>query len=86
MLSHYRQERGKETEVDIVLESFGKIVGIEIKLSSVIRADDVKGLKSLKDLVGDAFYQGIVLYMGDKVLSLGEKLYAIPVSALWEKI
>jgi hypothetical protein len=40
----------------------------------------------LKDLVGDAFYQGIVLYMGDKVLSLGEKLYAIPVSALWEKI
>ena len=39
-----------------------------------------------KDLVGDVFYQGIVLYMGDKVLSLGEKLYAIPVSALWEKI
>jgi predicted AAA+ superfamily ATPase len=85
-LSHYRQEGGKGTEVDIILESFGKIVGIEIKLSSIIRADDVKGLKSLKDLVGDAFYQGIILYMGDKVLSLGEKLYAIPVSALWEKI
>lgn len=86
MLSHYRQEGEKGTEVDIVLESFGKVVGIEIKLSSVIRSDDVKGLKSLKDLVGDAFYQGFVLYMGDKVLSLGERLYAVPVSALWEKV
>lgn len=61
-------------------------MGIEIKLSSVIRTDDVKGLRALQALVGDAFHQGFVLYMGDKVLSLGDKIYALPVSALWEKV
>lgn len=79
---HYRLER--ETEVDLVLESEGKVVGIEIKLSSVIRPDDLKGLKSLKTTAGDAFHKGVILYMGERMLALGERLYALPISALWQ--
>ena len=51
-LYHYRTHDQKE--VDIVLESpSGKVVGIEIKLSSIVRKDDLKGLMSLKEYCGD---------------------------------
>lgn len=83
-LYHYRQEKEKGTEVDLVLESGGKIVGIEIKLSSVVRSDDIKGLKSLKETAGEAFHRGVILYMGNRVLSLGENIRAIPINALWD--
>lgn len=83
-LYHFRQEREKGTEVDLVLELDGKVVGIEIKLSSVIRPDDIKGLKALKETAGKAFYKGVILYMGSKTLPLGEGLQAIPLNALWQ--
>lgn len=83
-LFHYRLEREKGTEVDVVLKSADKVVGIEIKLSSVVRSDDVKGLLSLKKAAGDSFHKGVVLYMGNKVLPLGENIKALPLNALWE--
>jgi len=82
-LYHYRHEKEKGTEVDLVLESAGKIVGIEIKLSSVVRSDDLKGLNSLRESAGKAFYRGVILYMGNRVLSLGKGMQAIPINALW---
>ena len=84
-LYHYRQEKGSNAEVDLILEASGtgKIVGIEIKLSSVIRPEDVRGLKSLKEAAGDSFHRGIILHMGDRVLPFGEKIEAVPISALW---
>jgi len=82
-LFHYRSEKEKGTEVDVVVESEGKIAGIEIKLSSVIRSDDIRGLKALQDTAKKAFFKGVILYMGNRVLPLGEKISAIPISAVW---
>lgn len=82
-LYHYKTHDQKE--VDIVLESpSGKVVGIEIKLSGIVRKDDLKGLKSLKEDAGSDFHHGIVLYTGDKTLPFGESFTAVPLSALWE--
>lgn len=67
----------------MVLESNGKIVGIEIKLSSVVRSDDLKGLNSLKESAGKAFHNGVILYMGNRVLQLGKDIQAVPINALW---
>lgn len=83
-LYHFRQENG--AEVDLVLETFsGKLVGIEIKISEVVRENDLKGLLALKELSKETFYQGIIFYMGDKVVPFGNNCYAIPISALWAK-
>jgi uncharacterized protein len=80
---HFRTESGHE--VDIVLEAAdGRIVGIECKGSSSIKNDAFKGLKVLKELAGDKFHRGIVLYTGSQVIGADEDLLAIPVSALWE--
>lgn len=80
-LYHYRRDA---KEVDLVLESpSGKIVGIEIKLSSIVRKGDLGGLIALKESAGDDFHSGIVLYNGDRLLPFGESFKAVPITALW---
>jgi predicted AAA+ superfamily ATPase len=82
-LFHFRTANGQE--VDFVLEAAdGRIVGIECKAATTIKADTFKGLKALKELVGNKFHRGIVLYTGSNVLGFAEDMQAVPVSALWE--
>jgi predicted AAA+ superfamily ATPase len=82
-LYHYRTHDQKE--VDIVLESpSGKVVGIEIKLSSIVKKDDLKGLIFLKEQCGNDFHKGIIFYTGDKPLPFGDSFTALPLPALWQ--
>ncbi|MFB4277370.1 ATP-binding protein [Nonomuraea sp. MTCD27] len=82
-LYHYRTKDG--TEVDAVLENRqGRVVGVEVKAASTVRADDFKGLKHLADRLGDDFVAGVVLYTGTQTLPFGDRMRAMPVSALWE--
>ena len=73
-------------EVDLVLErTNGRVVGIEVKATDAINQDDFKGLTVLRDQLGDDFVQGLVLYTGPRVLSFGDRLTALPLSALWDR-
>ncbi|MGH8909423.1 MAG: ATP-binding protein [Egibacteraceae bacterium] len=82
-LFHYRTR--DDVEVDAVLESRrGRVVGVEIKASSTVRAEDFRGLRHLAERLGDDFAVGIVLYTGDQTLPFGPRLRAMPVSALWQ--
>lgn len=80
-LFHFRTQAGRE--VDIVLEdASGKVVGIEVKAGQVGR-EDFKGLRALAEAARDAFHRGIVLYQGREVVAFGNRLYAVPLEALW---
>ncbi|WP_206061438.1 ATP-binding protein [Nonomuraea basaltis] len=82
-LYHYRTKDG--VEVDAVLENRrGQVVGIEVKASTTVRADDFKGLRHLADRLGDDLIAGIVLHTGTQTLPFGDRMRAMPVSALWE--
>lgn len=71
-------------EVDLLLEQRdGSIVGIEVKATSSLGANDTKGLRALKAAAGERFVRGVVLYGGDKVLPLGDRLIALPINSLW---
>lgn len=79
---HYRTSDGHE--VDILLEDQkGRIVGIEIKASARIGKKDFAGLESLAETSGNKFVRGVLLYLGDAVLTFGSRFVAVPVSALW---
>jgi hypothetical protein len=81
---HFRTQTGQE--VDIVLEDrAGKLVGIEVKASSTVTAQDFKGLRALAETTGKRFHRGVVLYSGSESLPFGPELYAIPVNALWHR-
>lgn len=80
---HYRTHAG--VEVDLVLEGGGgHIVGVEIKSSATITADDFKGLKHLAEAVGDRFHRGVLLYGGTELLPFGPGMFAIPIPAVWQ--
>jgi hypothetical protein len=71
-------------EVDIVLESAGRLAGFEVKATATVTGDDFKGLHKLQDAAQRSFAAEIVLYDGDVVVPFGNKLYAVPISRLWE--
>ncbi len=48
-------------EVGFVLEQQGRIVGLEVKSATSVGRDDAKGLRWLRDQLGDAFHLGAVL-------------------------
>ncbi|QXJ26823.1 ATP-binding protein [Actinomadura graeca] len=81
-LFHYR-DRDK-VEVDIVLEhASGSVIGVEVKAAETVRRDDFRGLRHLAARLGERFRAGIVLYAGERGLSFGDRLSALPMSALW---
>jgi predicted AAA+ superfamily ATPase len=81
--SHYRDK--DQQEVDIVLERGpNRIVGIEVKASATLRDSDRRGLERLRDAVGSSFRCGALLYDGETLVPLGDRIYAIPLRMIWD--
>jgi predicted AAA+ superfamily ATPase len=79
---HFRSSSGQE--VDFVLEDqAGRIVGIEVKSSKSVGADDFRGLRVLRELAGKKFVRGIVLHDGDSTVHFDQEFASAPISALW---
>lgn len=73
-----------QVEVDFVIEdSAGQVVGVEVKAAASVAAGDLAGLKKLGTLAGKKFTAGIVLHDGNDTLPIGERLWAVPISTLW---
>ncbi len=77
---HFRNK--DKVEVDIIIEQGLKIAGVEIKAAATVTLGDFKGLKKLRDAVGEQFVAGVVFYDGESVLPFGERLFAVPVGVL----
>lgn len=80
-LGHYRDR--DQREVDLVLERGRDIVAIEVKGTATPTPTHARHLAFLRDRIGDRFCCGIVLHTGSQRLRLGDRLVALPVSALW---
>ena len=84
-LSHYRTQSGKEA--DFVLENAqGDVVGIEVKSAKDIDKKAYSGLLELKELCGNKFKKGIILYTGNDIVPLSEKIWAVPVCYFWKEV
>lgn len=84
-LSHYRTQSGKEA--DFVLENAqGDVVGIEVKSAKDIDKKAYSGLLELKELCGDKFKKGVILYTGNDIVPLSEKIWAVPVCYFWKEV
>lgn len=78
----YRDRDGRE--IDFILERRdGTVVALEVKSSASVRGDSFKHMKWLRDKIGDRFHAGYVIYLGKQTLSFGDRMYALPLSALW---
>lgn len=81
-LFHFRDRWGHE--VDLVMERRdGTIAGVEVKASATPGPKDFRGLKLLRDRLGDRFVFGVVLHTGSRTLPFGDRLAAVPLAGLW---
>lgn len=82
-LFHYRDRAGGE--VDLVIElAGGDVIAVEAKASTSFSGHHFNGLRMLRDRLGDRFVAGIVLNTGTKGYRFADRLYGLPISALWE--
>ena len=82
-ISHFRDRNG--AEIDIVVEErrSGQVAGVEVKFTATPTDRHAGHLARMRDRLGKRFTVGIVLHAGQQVLPLGDRLWALPVSALW---
>lgn len=82
--AHHLRDANQVREIDVVLESAsGQIVGIEITANSTIEPRDARHLSWLRDHLGTTFQRGIVLHTGGTTYPLGDRIWAVPIAALW---
>jgi uncharacterized protein len=82
-LYHLRDKDGRH-EVDLVAElGADAIVAMEIKATAAPGSEDVRNLVWLRDTFDDRFLAGAVLHTGPRKYRLAERVYAVPICALW---
>ena len=82
-LHHLRLEAGRR-EVDLVVElGSGQVLGFEFKAGAAPNTDDAKHLFWLRDQLGNDFAGGAVIHTGPSIYELGNRVYAVPLCAVW---
>lgn len=83
MFAHFRDRSG--VEVDIIIERpDGGVVAIEVKSARSVNQRDARGLTFLRDRLGERFLCGVLFHTGPLTARLGERVWALPVAALWD--
>ncbi len=79
---HWRTRTGEE--IDLVLErEDGKIVAVEVKAGSRVRASELGSQIELARKLGDQFLAGVTLYTGTRAYTHEANFHVIPIDRLW---
>lgn len=79
---HLRTADGKR-EIDVVVEdAYQNVVGIEVKLSGVVRDNDVAHLLWLQEKLGEKFKAGMVVHAGKELYTRPDGIVVVPLAAL----
>ncbi len=81
--AHFRDRSG--VEVDLVIERpDGSAIAIEVKSARAASQGDANGLRFVRDRLGDRLIAAVVFHTGPLTARLGDRIWAVPVAALWE--
>lgn len=84
-VGHWRTHDGDE--VDYVVEfDDGRILAFEVKANERVSGNDLKGLRTLRDVLGDRFIAGIAFSAGSRSYSYEDRVHVMPVDRLWRPI
>lgn len=75
----YRTSKGKE--VDFILKQGNQLRAIECKSKTTIQSKDLAGLKDF--LAHHESALGVVLYKGNQILPLGDRILAVPMTCVF---
>ena len=86
-VGHWRTHNG--AEVDLVIEDGrdGSVLGIEVKAGARVHAQDRRGLRMLRDALGERFVAGVVFHTGPHSIryrdQADDRIIALPIDRLW---
>ena len=81
-VSHLRTHDG--VEVDALIEtSDGRVAAVEVKAGSQVRPADLRGLRLLRDRLGQRFVAGVTLHLGPLGYTVEDRIQVCPVDRLW---
>ena len=81
-IGHWRTHDGQE--VDLVIEhSDGAVTAFEVKAAARVDHRDARGLRVLRDILGEAFNAGFVLNTGEATYRLDDRIIVAPADRLW---
>ena len=79
---HWRT--GDDDEVDFVVEfADGTVLAFEVKTGERVRGNDLKGMRKLREAIGDRFLAGVALSMGPRSYTYEDRLHVMPLDRLW---
>jgi predicted AAA+ superfamily ATPase len=81
-LHHLRTQDGNEVDVMAVAPD-GRVAAFEVKAAAKITDADARGLRWLRDNVGDEFVAGFVLHTGPLAHRIDDRIWAVPLAMLW---
>jgi hypothetical protein len=82
-LFHLREKEGRR-EIDLLAElAATDVVAIEVKATAAPSSREARHLHWLRETLGPKFVAGAVFHTGPQVFSLGERVLAVPICALW---
>lgn len=73
----YWRPRAGGTEVDFVIRSNGKVVGVEVKSAENITFGDTRAMREFLKFHPEAS-NGIIVYGGNKIYPIASNIYAVP--------
>ena len=83
-IGHYRDNDRREIDFMVDDHDTGGCIGIEVKASTTVGAKDFRHLRWFdENLAADRPFAGVLLHAGGEALRFGERLQALPASALW---
>lgn len=84
-IGHWRTFDGDE--VDLVIErDDGSIVAFEVKANERVSDRELKGLRTLRDALGDRFVAGVALSTGTRSFTYEDRIHVCPLDRLWRTV
>ena len=80
--SHFHDKERNEVDI-FITDGRGRIVGVDVKDSATVSTGDFAGLRRLAAGAGERFTLGLDLYDHGQTVPFGERMTAVPLSALW---
>lgn len=80
-LWHFRDQAGAR-EIDLIVESRGRVVAVEVKLSASVDTADVRHLKWLHERLGDRLVDRVVISTGTTAYRRSDGVAVVPLALL----
>ncbi len=84
-VGHWRT--GRDEEVDFVIETDdGSVIGFEVKANQTVPGADLKGLRTLRNALGERFVAGVALSTGIRSYTYEDRIHVCPIDRLWQTV